>query len=197
MTAIIFIGAIGLAWIHWTYAEVGWLAFGNVTIYVAAFVATLASASLAALLSRDSRCILAALVLILNFTASHYAWQTENPILFDSLNNLAAAAWFVLTGKQRWEFLIGGALLLAVVSGILSAAGIIPNHLHRDNARFIAWSYPDIVALLGHAANVTLGWGSGDAGKLVRIPLQVRVLGSSLGWRFVSRVAALAKVARD
>ena len=175
MTAVVFVLALTLAYLHWNLAEVGWLIAGtNITIYVAAFVATLAAAVTAALVSRYPRCLMAAAVLVLNFAGSHFAWQTDNPLIWGGVNDLVSAAWFVLAGDSRWEFGIGGLLLLSVLASVLATVGLIPDHLTRDNSWFIAWSYPDIVALLGHGANILLGLGAGDGGRMVRVPLESR-----------------------
>lgn len=196
MTALVFLIALALAWLHWTYADVGWLLWGDVTIYVAASTATLAAACVAAIISQNTRCIYGALVLVVNFTLSHYAWQTADPVLIGAANDLLAAAWFIVFGATRWELTVGGMFLLSVAAGVLTHLGLIPSPEDRAPL-FIAWSYPDIVALLAHAANVTLGLGAGDAGRLVRVPLRVRSVAHPLGWRLVARVYPREEVDPD
>ncbi len=197
MTAVVFVVALILAYLHWKLAPVGWLITGHLTIYVAAFAATLSSACVAAILSRDDRCVIVAGMLVANFIVSHYAWTTGDPILVDGANNLVFAVWFVLFGVRRWEFIIGGLLLAASFTAGLAGIGLIPDHLTRDNSYFIAFSYPDIVALLGHAANITLGLGAGDGGRLVRTPLEVRGVLNPLGRDALVRLGLVAKSTKE
>lgn len=196
MTLVVFIVALILAGLHWYSSPDGWLLFGNVTIYVAAFVATLAAASAAAMRSKDRRCIAAAVVLIINFVGSHFAWTTSDPVLFGALNDLVTAAYFMLIGQTRWELAIGALSIACVAAGGLTVLGIIPGPAQRADA-FIAFSYPDVVALLGHAANIVLGLGAGDAGLLARNRLRVRPMALDYRRGLYSRIGWLAKVAPD
>lgn len=197
VTAVIFVLGLVAAYAHWRLAPVGWLLFGNLTIYVALFVATLSSASVASLFSKNFRCISGALVLIINFVGSHYAWTTSDPLLIDGINNTVSAAWFILTGRTRWELGVGGLLLAAAATAVLSHVGIIPDHLNRDNTRFIAWSYPDIVAVLGHFCNILLGVGAGDAGRRVRVALAPWPLVFTARRDIVARLVSVEKVKKE
>ncbi len=175
MTAIVFVIALVAAFAHWRLAEIGWLIDGtNLTIYVAAFIATLAAASTAAVVSRQQRAIVGAVVLVINFAGSHFAWQTDNPLLWSACNDLVTAAVFILYGDTRWELTIGGLCLVSVLAAVMATFGVIPDHLTRDNSWFIAWSYPDIEALLGHACNIALGIGAGDMGRRIRVTAALR-----------------------
>ena len=195
MTALVFLAALIAAYLHWSLAEVGWLLWGDVTIYVAAFTATLAAACVAAVVSGDRRCLVGALVLIVNYVGSHYAWTTSDPILAGACNDLVTAGVFILLGVSRWELVAGGIFLTSVAAAGLTALGWVPSHLERDPV-FIAWSYPDIVALLGHGANIVLGLGAGDAGRRIASALRPRPLVFGYRRELVARMVALAKGAR-
>lgn len=171
MTALVFLVSLTLAYLLYQAGQI--FIVDGVTIYVAAFLATLSTAVFYALRSMLPRLMVAALVLIGNFAGSHYAWQTDDPIMFSAMLDVVTAAYFVLVGITRWELAIGGLYLLSVGAAVLAQFGVMHDHTTRPGV-FIALSYPDVAALIGHAANITLGVGSGDSGRLARIALQVR-----------------------
>lgn len=166
MTALVFVVVLIAGWL-W-FVTNGPFLFDGVTIYVAGFIATLASATVAAVVSHNRRNILAALVLIANFAGSHFAWQAADPILIGAILDLITAAWFILVALTRWEIAVGSLFLISAATAGATAFGLLPSHLNRPY-EYIAWSYPDIAAIIGHVANCTLGAASGDAGKLVRL----------------------------
>ncbi len=189
MTALAFIAALVAAWVHFLLR--GYFLWDGLTIYVAAFIIVLATACVGAVISRETRCILAALALIANFAASHYAWQSSNPILFCALKDVLTAGWFILIGVTRWEYAIGGAFLLSFLAGVLTQLGVIPDAGHRPDV-YIAWNHADLTSILGHLASIALGIGAGDAGLVARDAIRIRPLGVSLaGWGF-ARLRALA-----
>jgi hypothetical protein len=134
----------------------------GITFYVAVFVAGLFAASIFAARSRDRRCILGVIVLWLNFIGSHVAWSVGDPNLYAAgVLDVLTAAYFVLYGQTRWEWTIGGLYLVSVVLGFLSFVGVVPGADERVAAGFIAFSYPDIAAILGEIAVAVLGLGAG------------------------------------
>lgn len=149
-----------------------YLGFG-MTVYVACFIAGLATASIFAVISGNRRSILGAIVLVANFGLSHYAWTTGDPVIVGAVIDLATACWFILAGQSRWELTIGAMLLLSVIVGALTALGMIPDSEQRGSD-FIALAHPDLTSILGHAANIVLGFGAGDAGSRVRTAIRVR-----------------------
>lgn len=165
MTALVFVAAFALAYLN--FATRGWYVWDGVTIYVAAFVATLATASLWALLSRSGRCIAATAVLVLNFGITHWGWVQGDPVIIQAASDLATAAYFIIAGSTRWEWAIGGVMLLSVGSAALTQLGVIPGPGERPPI-FLAWSYADITSIAGHAASIILGIGAGDWGRRVR-----------------------------
>lgn len=173
MTALLILAAILIgALVHQFTDWNGYLfqsLFGDwLTVYVAAFLVGLIAASFFALRSRDRRCIAAAGVLWLNFIGSHLAWAMGDPELYIAgFLDVLTAAYFVLWGQSRWEWVIGGLFLLSVAASFLAFVGVVPGPEERAGG-FIAFSMPDIAAILGHLANAVLGLGSGDAGRRVR-----------------------------
>ena len=165
MTALVFVIALVAAYIHW--ATRGWYVWDGTTIYVAAFVATLTTAAVFAILSRERRALIALGVLIVNFAGSHWGWASSDPLLNQAILDTATAAWFVFLGSTRWEFGIGAVYLLSVLSAVLTQFGWIPSGDERPPI-FLAWSFPDITSICGHMASILLGLGAGDWGKRVR-----------------------------
>jgi hypothetical protein len=163
--AVILIAIIG-GWL-WLGATGSPVIVGPVTVYVFAFAAGLASAVLFALRSGNRRLVLGAGVLVLNFIGSHIAWRSGDPILFTAILDFGTAAWFVLVGLQRWEIAIGGLYLTSVMVAFLTAVDVIPSHLERAQL-YLAFSFPDLTAAIGHIANATVGFASGDTGFRLR-----------------------------
>lgn len=174
------------------FSVLGRIMVGPVTVYVAMFVATLATATLFALKSREREPILAALVLVANFAASHWAWSTDNPVLWQGVFDLGTAAYFILTGTSIWQLGIGLAYLLSVAVGCGTWLGIVPDSSQRPMT-YLALSHPDLLSLLGHAANIMLGMGAGDAGVAVKNWGRRPVVAGSAGHRLVSGLVRLAK----
>lgn len=180
MTALVIAAALVFGW-YWTGVWHTSVVSGELTVYVLAFVAGLAMASMAALVAWTRPLIIAAVVLIAHFAAAHYAWQAPDPkgngavqfILIAAID-LVAAAYFILAGRERWEWAIGAVFLCGVGIAALTALGAIPSHLERPPV-FLAFSFPDLSSLVGHVASILLGAGSGDWGKLLRITDRLRV----------------------
>jgi len=140
---------------------------GPVTVYVIAFALGLAAASVAAILSMRKRNLAAAGVLVLSLAGSNFAWSTPDPIIWQAVVWIATAAYFVLAGRERWEWGIGAACLLGLACAALTAMGVIPGPTDRPPV-YLAWNFADLSSLIGHIASVLLGIGSGDWGRRVR-----------------------------
>lgn len=148
----------------------------GISFYVLVFLAGLLSASAFAILSKDRRCISAMAVLWLNFIGSHIAWAVGDPNLYIAGTiDVLTAAYFVLVGITRWEWVIGGLYLASVLTGFLSFIGVIPGAEEREAVGFIAFSFPDIAAILGEIALAVLGVATGDSGKRIRLRVLVPV----------------------
>jgi len=147
---------------------------GPLTVYVIIFVAGLAAASVAAVISRARPNIMAALVLIAAYGGAHFAWSTTNPVLWNAVVWIATAAYFILVGRERWEWGIGAACLLGLAFAALTAMGVIPGPMDRPPV-YLAWNFADLSSLIGHVASVLLGLGSGDWGRRVRTTALVPV----------------------
>lgn len=191
MTFAIFVSGLLLAWAYW--AAIGFFVFDGVTIYVCLFIATLTAASAEALLTREWRLMVAAGLLIVNFAWSHYAWSAASPFASASFDVLTAA-WFVLFGIARWEFGIGAMFLVSALSGVLQGLGLLPA---RPAGAFLAFSYPDITSLCGHAANIILGAGAGDAGRRVKSLAHDRAIFADIRLRVLARIYPVAPMARQ
>lgn len=175
MTLLVIIGA--LVWGGMFAASHGTsYVSGPVTVYVVAFALGLAAATVAALVSMRGRNMLGAFVLLVSLIGSHIAWITPNPVLMQAVVWIATAAYFVLLGRERWEFAIGAACLAGIACAALTAMGVIPGPMDRSPV-YLAWNFADLSSLVGHIASVLLGLGSGDWGPRVRIALRVRPRG--------------------
>lgn len=165
MTAAVILASVLLGDVY--ASQTGSTAFLGSTVYVWAFMAGLATAALFAFRSGERRVKIGAVVLILNFAGAHAAWASDLPILYSAGLDLAAAAWFVLAGATRWELMLG--ILFAISAGIggLTGLDLIPDNTERAGG-FIAFSFPDIAAIIGHFANALLGFSAGDSG--LRLP---------------------------
>jgi len=170
MTALVIAAALVFGW-YWTGVWHTSVVSGELTVYVLAFVAGLAMASMAALVAWTRPPIIAAVVLIAHFAAAHYAWQASNPIILIAIADVLAAAYFILAGRERWEWAIGAVFLCGVGIAALTALGGIPSHLERPPV-FLAFSFPDLSSLVGHIASILLGLGAGDWGKRARTGAQ-------------------------
>ena len=191
MTALTFLIVLIAAGVH--FATRGYFVFPGLTIYVMAYVATLTTACVASLVSRDLRCILGAVVLVGYFFAHHAAWASPDPVLWLSIASLAVAAYFLIFGYSRWEFIVGLLFAVSPQLGGLTYFGLIPNSAARPDV-YIAWSYPDIISILGHMASITLGLGAGDAGLRVRDHFRSRSLALHYRSELVARLVRMAKV---
>lgn len=165
MTGLAFIAALVAAAIHLELE--GWFVRDGVTIYVAAFVAVLAFAATAALVSLSGRSIAAAGVLILNFAATHWAWASSDVLVNQAIVDGLTMAYFILAGGTRWEFGVAAIYFVSVLSAGAAHIDLIPGLGERPPV-FLAWSYADITSLCGHAASIVVGLGAGDWGKRVR-----------------------------
>lgn len=153
--------------------DAGIYAIGGTSIYVIFYALTLTTACSGAVLSGKWRQIAAAVVLILNWTASHHSWTTADPVVATVILDLITATYFVFVGARRFELILGILYLLSVVAGVATFFGMIPGSVDRPFL-YIAWSHPDILAIIGHGANVILGMGSGDLGAGRRRYMEVK-----------------------
>ena len=159
------------------------LSFG--TVYQYAYFATTLSACGWAVYSRDRMAIASALILLGYAILANASWHSYDPELSLALLNLGIAAWFVFLGRRPWEYVCGAIFLVSVFVGISTEYEFITDASRRP-ALIIAWSHPDITAILGHLAAVTLGAASGDSGKRIRSALAGRPVADSLASRGIA-----------
>lgn len=165
MTAIVFVLALIGAYVN--FVTRGWYVMPGVTIYTAAFMATLSVAVLWAVLAKDKRTWTAAFILVANYTTGFIGWHAADPVLSQALFDACTAALFLALATTRWELVLAAIYLVSVCVGALTFFGLIPASGDRPPV-FLAISHPDLVSICGHAAAITLGVGSGDLGKRVR-----------------------------
>ena len=189
MTALVFVAVLIATWFSFS---AGNYAYAGYSIYVLAFFATLSVACALAISTRDRRLIGAAIVLAGNFFLSHYSWGTEDPILSAIYLDLATAAYFILLGTRRFELTIGAVMLLSVAAGVATYLGYIPPASERA-PQFIAWSHPDILAVLGHGCSILLGISAGDSGGGLRDHMVSPSMAAYYRRRSVSGLHSLAK----
>lgn len=171
MTLAIFL--VGLLVLGVYFAEYGPILIGELTVWRAGFFLTTASAAIFCYF-RGGRPFYGAALAIIAYAmvaTSVYAIQNEqHALLWSAALDLTMAAYFILTGRQRWELYAGLMFLAAVSVSVLSAGGLVPSHVDRFPTLpyvFIAFTQPDLTAILGHMANIVIGTGAGDgSGKL-------------------------------
>jgi hypothetical protein len=166
MTLLVIIGAIVWGGMFAASHDTSYV-FGPVTVYVIAFAAGLAAATVAALLSRARRNIIAAGVLVLSLAGSHLAWVTSEPVFAQAIVWTATAAYFALAGRERWELVTALACLAGLACAGATALGIIPDPSARPPV-YLAWNFADLSSLIGHISSIMLGVGSGDWGRRAR-----------------------------
>jgi hypothetical protein len=134
------------------------------TVYQAAFAGTLTVALVAAVKARDPAHIRVALILVAGWIAHQFvhAGQTY-PLALHGAINVAVATAIVMPARERWEALVALSYLAIVAFGAMTHFGYVPGIAARPRGAFIAWSYPDIAAVIGHFANMVVGVST-DAG---------------------------------
>ena len=179
MTLIIFIIAVVSVYLaRWNGI---YLVIGDLTVYQIAFYSTLLCATIFAINTHQRRFFISAMVLCLSGVLSQRLWFTDDPILDTAIMDLMCAAWFFLYGKTRYEFQISVIFSASVLVGYFTYSGFIPDQFARNSSTVIAWSHPDLTAILGHFASITLGAGAGDGGKSIQSYL--RSLPLAFNWR--------------
>ncbi|SNZ21741.1 hypothetical protein [Cohaesibacter gelatinilyticus] len=165
MTALsfVFVVVAGAVWFN----HYGPFLMGGVTIYPVLFLITLTTASIYAYRSNSTQSMTAAVALILHFIAHQIVWATFGSYWSLSLLYFFFAYYFLFTSIYRWQVVLGGIYLLCSSAGFFNWLGLVGGHEDRS-FQFIDFTYPDVIALLGHAGNVILGMGSGDIGTKVR-----------------------------
>lgn len=173
MTALVIFVSIVIAIVYSTISGTTWVGPGTLTVYIWAFIVGLGTATIFAVISKNRRSIIGALILVANFTGSHVAWGTSDPTTVSAVLDVATASYFILGGQTRWELIVGFLFLGSVGLATLTFLDILPDDTERASG-FIALSFPDLTALLGHIANAILGFGAGDSGYRLRSVFRVR-----------------------
>jgi hypothetical protein len=158
--------AAGTVW--WHVAGPLVLASPRFTIYQLAFLGTLTVAIVAALRAEEGRAILVATVMLIGW-ALHQTVHSAgtHPLSLHGAINLGMAVAVTAMARERWEGIVALLLLSIVALGALTHFGAVPGIAERTRGAFIAWSYPDIAAVLGHIANLVTG-AAADGGRRVR-----------------------------
>lgn len=196
---IAFALALAGAWLHWAY--VGWAVVpGLLSVYVAAYLATLVTAIVMALRSGGRGQIVMAMVLAGYFLAGHILWGWAASLEARAVMHLALGGLCGALFRARAAMVIGAIFLLMFATDLCTFAGIVPSAAQRMRG-FIVFSHPDVLAILGHVANVVLGlWSDrGLAAVLDRPAFAIGgrhagdVLGHSDRFRSADRRASLAQ----
>lgn len=152
LLAIAITGTLGLGW-HTVYGPIG--PVGG-SLYATMYLVTLSIATGKAVKSRQPARVLTALWIIAHYIAHAYVWAITESVLFASALYIAAATPLVVFAREPWQYTIAGLFLFAALAGALTRLGLLPPHWDRPDI-YIAYAYPDVVAFIGHAANVVLG----------------------------------------
>ena len=189
MTAIVFL--LGVVAVYATMLN-GVYMVGPLSVYQWSFYATTVSALGWAIHSRTVENWTTGIVLFAAAVVSKFQWVTADPEYAAAMIDIGLASWFILFGKRPWEYACGGIFLLSVMTSTATEFGFITD-VSRRPAMIIAWSHPDITAILGHCAAIVLGMASGDSGKRIRLALTRWRVGDSLAHRGWVGCVALAK----
>lgn len=160
MIVLIFSIAFAAAWLHWSF--VGWAVIpGLLSVYVAAYLATLLTAICLALRSRETEPIWCAVTLAAYFLAGHVLWGAGASLEARAIEHLGFAAATIVLFHSRASLLIAGCFLAMFLADLAAVSGALPPASARPRT-FLAWSHPDVLALLGHGASIILGlWAEG------------------------------------
>lgn len=154
--------AAGTIW-FFTMGPLVWAA-PRFTVYQAAFAGTLTVALVAAVKARDPAHIRVALILAVAWVKHQFVHSGQTyPLALHGAINVAVATAVVMVARERWEAIVALSYLAIVAFGAMTHFGYVPGIAARPRGAFIAWSYPDIAAVLGHFANIVVGVST-DAG---------------------------------
>lgn len=184
MTVIVFIAC--LVAVYATRLN-GVFMIGPLDVYQWAFLATTLSALVWSILSRKPDNFIAGFLLALAAILSIYQWSTIDPVYTAVLIDLGLACWFIIFGRRPWEFICGFIFLLSLLTSFCTELGYIPNSANRP-PMVIAWSHPDITAILGHLAAIVVGAASGDSGGRFKNALGSLEMVHSYGRRGISSI---------
>lgn len=148
------------------------------TIYIALYMATLFAGCL-----RGGRVYAAGLWLV--FGASLLAWLAPNPLLWLAAAHVTAAAYFALVSECK----------KCTICAVLMACGALTCCGAYFTGFGTARPLPDILALLGHAANLCAFLKGDSGGRLDRI-LRLCGLSGRGDYHFVSVRAQVVEETR-
>jgi hypothetical protein len=179
MTVITFILCLILGYLY--YSTSGVFIAGGITIYTASYLATTASAAIFCMISKDRSINRAGLCIIGYAFVAPFVYKSPNALAWCAAIDLCMATYFIGFGAKRWEIYAGFFFAFSVIATLFSVGpfGFIPDHTERARM-FIAFSQPDITAILGHAANIVIGFGAGDFGSKVRSYLTADLMASDI-----------------
>ena len=168
MTALLILASIIAGAVYRSYAHTSIIAGPDVTVYTVAFLVGLVAASAFAIRSKDKANIAAAVVLALNWAGAYAIYRLgDHTFLPCAILDLATAAWFILTGRTYWQWVVGFLFIASFGMGLAAYSQILPDGSVRPS--FISVTYLDLTAIIGHIANASLGLSSGDGwGQRVR-----------------------------
>lgn len=166
ITVLVFVGAVLAAWLH--YHLIGWAVIpGLISVYVAAYTVVFVTAAGVALRSKRSAPMWAAIWLAAYFAAGHFLWRHGATLEARAIEHIGFAAIFVLAFRSRAAMLIAGLFLAMFAADMAAAYGMLATAADRPRV-FLAWSHPDVLALLGHGASIVLGiWSDTGASSIV------------------------------
>lgn len=169
IVALVFLASLLAAWAHWTV--IGWAVIGSwLSVYVAAYVIVFVTAAVLALRSKRAGPIGAAVALAGYFLLGHVLWVKGWGLEERAVVHLGFAALFVVAFRSRAAGLIGLLFTAMVAADAATLLGWLSSAAQRPRV-FLAWSHPDVLALLGHAASIVLGlWSDGAVAQAVGRP---------------------------
>lgn len=164
MTAIITFLSFFLMLAH--FHTLGHILVDDVTIWRAGFLAVTASSAIALAVSGGRSNFAYACCIGLYCIFAPYAYNLQYPLLSSAMIDLAMAGAFAL-GARKWHIYAAGFYLAAFAVSVLSFLGVVPSHLERPYT-FVAFSQPDLTAILGYCAMIACGLSAGDGGVRIR-----------------------------
>ncbi|MGL4280518.1 MAG: hypothetical protein ACRCS0_09135 [Albidovulum sp.] len=135
----------------------------GLTVWQAWYAIVTLAVALVALVRRDDALKWAATIFAANFVASNMIWAASfAPLPTQAAKNItiAVALFAVAAVYRRAPIAIAGGLHIVIVM-LAAATDLALIQWGKRPASFLAWSYPDIAAGIGHAGMVLSTWRAG------------------------------------
>lgn len=134
----------------------GPIIYGGLTVYIALMLLTFGTAAVYAWRRGDHSERWTIAVVLGVMVGRHAGWQYDSPYVIPAFAGLAGGIALALTMNARYQAIIALAFAFQALVAFLAYKGLIGGAGERGNF-LIRATYPDVLALIGHGANVCLG----------------------------------------